>query len=80
MTSQKLLKELLPKLTKMAENVGVLFSRSTPDEVMELFEAFDDACSDVEYLVDDINDSLNGLLETVKIVNDKANALLAKIN
>ena len=78
-TSQKLLKELLPKLTKMAENVGVLFSRSTPDEVMELFEAFDDACSDVEYLVDDINDSLNGLLETVKIVNDKANALLAKI-
>ena len=79
-TSQKLLKELLPKLTKMAENVGVLFSRSTPDEVMELFEAFDDACSDVEYLVDDINDSLNGLLETVKIVNDKANALLAKIN
>jgi hypothetical protein len=30
--------------------------------------------------VDDINDSLNGLLETVKTVNDKANALLAKIN
>ncbi len=79
-TSQKLLKELLPKLTKMAENIGVLFSRNTPDEVMEFFKAFDDACSEVEYIVDDINDSLNGLLETVKIVNDKANALLAKIN
>lgn len=79
-TSHKLLKELMPKLTKMAENVGVLFSRNTPDEVMEFFEAFDDACSKVEYIVDDINDSLNGLLETVKSVNAKADALLATVN
>ena len=79
-TSQKLLKGLMPKLAKLAENVNVLFSRNTPAEVVELFEEFDDACSGVEYLVDDINDSLSGLLETVKTVNDKADALLAKIN